>query len=164
MRLVEAVLACRFSFFSYDVPRIGKLGSISALRYKFVPEKSGANVKPGVFVGPEICEPMLNNDFKGKLKLTESAAWEALVQVVQNFLGNHREGTYPEPVDNMLKAYLLMSARMSLKTHFLHSHLNFFPPNLGDVSDEHGERFHRDIKVMESRQGKFNQSTMSEFC
>lgn len=60
----------------------------------------------------------------------------------------------------MLKAYLLMSARMSLKMRILHSHLNFFPPNLGDVSDEHGERFHQDIKVME----KFNQSTMAELC
>ena len=28
---------------------------------------------------------------------------------------------------------------------FLH-----FPPNLGDVSDEDGERFHQNIKVMES--------------
>lgn len=90
--LVEAILAHLFSFFSYDVPRIGKLGSISALRYKFVPEKSEANAKPGVFVGPEICEPMLNNDFKGELKLTESAAWEALVQVVQTFLAITEQG------------------------------------------------------------------------
>jgi len=28
---------------------------------------------------------------------------------------------------------------MSLKIHFLHSHLDFFPSNLGDFSDEHGE-------------------------
>ena len=27
---------------------------------------------------------------------------------------------------------------MSLKMHFLHSHLDFFPPNLGAVSDEQG--------------------------
>ena len=36
---------------------------------------------------------------------------------------------------------------MSLKLHFLHSHLYFFPENLGDVSDEHGERFHQDIGI-----------------
>jgi DNA-binding ferritin-like protein len=30
---------------------------------------------------------------------------------------------------------------MSLKVHFLHSHLDFFPENLGEVSDEQGERF-----------------------
>ena len=54
---------------------------------------------------------------------------------------------------------------MSLKIHFLHSHLNFFPPNLGAVSDEHGERFHEDITKMESNyQGKWNPSMMGYFC
>ena len=28
---------------------------------------------------------------------------------------------------------------MSLKMHFLHSDLDFFPPNLGEVSDEQGD-------------------------
>ncbi|UYV64609.1 hypothetical protein LAZ67_3001303 [Cordylochernes scorpioides] len=40
---------------------------------------------------------------------------------------------------------------MSLKIHFLHSHLDFFPDNLGAVSDEHGERFHQAISSMEKR-------------
>jgi len=45
---------------------------------------------------------------------------------------------------------------MSLKIHFMVSHLDFFPANLGEVSDEHGERFHQDIMVMEKRyQGKW---------
>jgi hypothetical protein len=26
--------------------------------------------------------------------------------------------------------------------HYLHSHLEFFRPDLGDVSEEHDERFH----------------------
>ena len=38
---------------------------------------------------------------------------------------------------------------MNIKVHFLKSHLNEFPANLGDVSDEHGVRFHQDMKVME---------------
>ena len=46
---------------------------------------------------------------------------------------------------------------MSLKIHFLHSHLDFFPEDCGAVSDEHGERFHQDISSMEKRyQGKWN--------
>ncbi len=54
---------------------------------------------------------------------------------------------------------------MSLKIDFLHSHLNFFPPNLGAVSDEHGERFHQDITMMESNyQGKWNPGMMGDFC
>ena len=29
--------------------------------------------------------------------------------------------------------------------------LDFFPENLGEVSDEHGERFHQDTVLMEKR-------------
>jgi len=135
------------------------------LRNKFGLDKSEAKLKEGVFVGPEIRELMLDDEFKQKLKPVESAAWEAFVQVVENFLGNYRSDNYAELVENMLTAYQRMGARMSLKMHFLHSHLDFFPPNLGDVSDEHGERFHQDIKVMENRyQGKFNPSMMGDYC
>ena len=46
---------------------------------------------------------------------------------------------------------------MSLKIHLLHSHLDFFPKNLGAVSNEHGERFHQEISIMKRRyQGKWN--------
>jgi len=33
---------------------------------------------------------------------------------------------------------------MSLKIHFLHSHLDFFPENMGAVRDEHREQVHQD--------------------
>jgi len=35
---------------------------------------------------------------------------------------------------------------MSVKVHYLHSHLDRFPENLGDLSEEQRERFHQDIK------------------
>ena len=35
---------------------------------------------------------------------------------------------------------------MSVKVHFFHSHLDYFPENLGAMSEEQGERFHKDIK------------------
>ena len=40
---------------------------------------------------------------------------------------------------------------MSFKLHFLNSQLDYFPENLGAVSEEQGERFHQDIKEMERR-------------
>ncbi|UYV84383.1 hypothetical protein LAZ67_X001983 [Cordylochernes scorpioides] len=49
---------------------------------------------------------------------------------------------------------------MSLKIHFLHSHLDFFPNNLGAVSDEHGERFHQDISSMEKRYQVYGEKCM----
>ena len=54
---------------------------------------------------------------------------------------------------------------MSLKMHLLHSHLAFFPENLGAVSDEQGECFHQDIQVMENRyQGFWNESMLADYC
>jgi len=47
---------------------------------------------------------------------------------------------------------------MSLKIHFLQSHLDFF-------SDEHGERFHQDIMAMEKwYQGKWTSSMLADNC
>ena len=40
---------------------------------------------------------------------------------------------------------------MSVKLHYLYSHLDRFPENLVVVSDEQGERFHQDLKIMEER-------------
>jgi hypothetical protein len=54
---------------------------------------------------------------------------------------------------------------MSLKIHFLHSHLDFFPDDLGHVSDENGERFHQDIATMEKRyQGRWKPITLADYC
>ena len=58
--------------------------------------------------------------------------------------------------------YHKMGCKMSLKVHFLHSHLPFFQENLGAVSNKHdenlgavsnkhGERFHQNITVIEKR-------------
>jgi len=52
---------------------------------------------------------------------------------------------------------------MCLKIHFLESHLDFFLENLGEVSDEHGERFHQDIMSMEKRyQGKWTSRMLAD--
>jgi len=54
---------------------------------------------------------------------------------------------------------------MSQKIHFLESHLDFFPENLSEVSDEHGERFHQDIMAREKRyQGKWTSSMSADYC
>ena len=65
----------------------------------------------------------------------------------------------------MLKAYEQLGARTSLKMHFLHSHLDFFPPSLGKVSDEQGERFHQYTSVIKGRyQGRFDANMMGDLC
>ena len=59
----------------------------------------------------------------------------------------------------------ILDAKCHSKIDFLHSHPKFFPPNLGEVNDEHGKSFHQAITEMESNyQGKWNPSMMGEFC
>ena len=54
---------------------------------------------------------------------------------------------------------------MSIKVHFLHAHLDYFPDNLGDVSEEQRERFHQGIKEMERRyQGRWDVRMMADYC
>jgi hypothetical protein len=54
---------------------------------------------------------------------------------------------------------------MPLKVHFLHSHLDFLPENLGEVRDEQGGHFHQDIKSMEHRfQCFWNDSMVADYC
>ena len=85
--------------------------------------------------------------------------------MVNNFLGNYTHNEYADMVGNMLKAFENLGSPMSLKMHFLHSHLDFFPPNLGAVSDKLGESFNQDISVMESRyQGRSDANMMGDFC
>ena len=61
--------------------------------------------------------------------------------------------------------YRELGCNMSLKIHFLDSHLDFFPNNLGAVSDEHGERFHQEMSTMETRyQGKWNPKMLADYC
>ncbi|GBN58227.1 hypothetical protein AVEN_102155-1 [Araneus ventricosus] len=57
-----------------------------------------------------------------------------------------------------------MGCNMLLKIHFLHSHLEFYPENLGSVSDEHGEQFHQAISNMGARyQGKWNPKMLADY-
>jgi hypothetical protein len=50
-------------------------------------------------------------------------------------------------------------------SHFLSSHLDFFPENCGSVSDEQGEGFHQDIATMEGRyKGKWSLSMTADYC
>ncbi|GBM00523.1 hypothetical protein AVEN_77698-1 [Araneus ventricosus] len=64
-----------------------------------------------------------------------------------------------------LKGYKTMGCNMSLKIRSLHSHLEFFPKNLGSASTEHGERFHQDISNMGARyQGKWNPKMLADYC
>ncbi|UYV70377.1 hypothetical protein LAZ67_7002785 [Cordylochernes scorpioides] len=71
---------------------------------------------------------------------------------------------YRDIVNDLLLSFKALGCNMSLKIHFLHSHLDFFPDNLGAVSDEHGERFHQAISSMEKRYQVTNRGLATIGC
>lgn len=134
------------------------------LQRKF-PRISEAKLKEGIFVGPQIRQLMLDSNFDESLNVQELEAWKAFKSVVNHFLGNIKADNYEQLVGVLLRSYKQLGCNMSLKIHFLHSHLDFFPANLGDFSDEHGERFHQDISYMEKRyQGKWSPHMLADYC
>ncbi|UYV79592.1 hypothetical protein LAZ67_17003185 [Cordylochernes scorpioides] len=117
---------------------------------------SEAKIKEGIFVGPQIRELQQDGNFQNSLNEVEAAAWNSFRNVCKNFLGSVKVENYRDIVNDLLLSYKALGCNMSLKIHFLHSHLDFFPDNLGAVSDEHGERFNQDISIMEKRYQAMN--------
>lgn len=138
--------------------------SILYLKEKF-PGISDAKIKEGVFVGPQIKKLMKDPEFDKTLDKLEKIAWKSFKDVVNGFLGNEKDKNYKNLISKLLTSYHNMGCRMSLKIHFLDEHLDIFPENLGDVSDEQGERFHQDIAAIERMyQGRWDESMMSDYC
>ena len=67
-------------------------------------------------------------------------------------------------MESLIQHHEVLSYRMSVKLHYSQSHLEFFRPNLGDVSEEHGERFHQDIEASDKRyQGRWDAAMMGDY-
>ena len=89
----------------------------------------------------------------------------AFAEVVSKFLSITKDSDHKTIVENMLACFEALGCCMSLKVHFLHAHLDYFPQNLGGMSEEHGECFHQDIKSMKALcQGRWDVSMMANYC
>ena len=99
------------------------------------------------------------------MTVVESAAWCSYVSMVKEFLGKTKADCYQDIVKQMLTNFQALGTRMSIKIQYLFSHLGRLPENLGEVSEEQGERFHQVIKNMEMRyQGQWYSHMMSDYC
>lgn len=83
----------------------------------------------------------MKNDkqFAESTTLLGRPAQDMFITVVYNFLGKKKLVNYKDHVTNLLKAFQKLACNMSIKVHFLFSHLNRFPDNPGDISEEQGE-------------------------
>ena len=129
---------------------VKSLNKVSAC-LKYIQEKfpymSAEKVKEGVFVGPQIRKLTKDAQILSTITDVEKKAWLSFAEVVSKFLGNTKDSDYKTIVENMLACFETFGCRMSLKVYFLHAHLDYFRQNLGGMSEEHGKRFHQDIKA-----------------
>ena len=72
-----------------------------------------------------------------------------------------------EILNELLASFELLGCNMSIKIHFLFSHLEELSHliNFGDVRDGQGEQFNQSIKVMEGRyQGRWDIHLITDYC
>jgi len=98
---------------------------LQGVRNKF-PNVSDAEIKDGIFIGPQIRELMQDRQFDEDLNETERNAWLLFKRICKEFLGNHKAANYQDIVQDVLTSCKAMGCNMSLKIHFLESHLDFF--------------------------------------
>jgi hypothetical protein len=97
---------------------------------------SHAKIREGIFDGLQIRKLKKDDSFTDMMTEIEEDAWNAFKEVVKKFLGNIKDHLYKEIVRNMLDNFQLLGCNMSLELHFLASHLDYFPPNLGALSED----------------------------
>jgi len=105
--------------------------------YGKFPSFTFEKVKAGVFIGPQIRQLFKDQQFEAVLSDKEKAAWQSSEKVSNGLLGNFKAANFRELVQDLMDSYEELGRNMSLKMHFLFSHLDFFPLNCGDMSDEH---------------------------
>ena len=76
-----------------------------------------------------------DEDFDDTLSERNKVGLNAFRDVAHNFLRNTKASNYIELTEHMIDSYKNMGSYMSMKIHFLHSHLNFLPSNCGDKTN-----------------------------
>lgn len=104
-----------------------------------------------MFLRPQIKKLMKEKDFRETMNEVEKDAWAIFKSVTENVLVNNKDSNYRNIVETMLENFKKLGCIMSVKMHFLHFHIDYFPENPRHYSEKCGERFHRDIKEMENR-------------
>jgi hypothetical protein len=116
-----------------------------------LPGVSDAKLLNGIVTGPQLRKLFESNEFCESLNDLQKKAWRSLIDVTSNFLGSHRSDDYNNLINIFLSDMKDMGSYLSPKLHFLQSHISEFGPDCASTSDEHGERFHQQLKSTEQR-------------
>jgi hypothetical protein len=107
------------------------------------PNISTAELEEGIFMGTQIRE------FLESLIYLERSGWESLKWVCSDFLGRMKSPDFSDGIQTLTNMYKEMGFSLVNLGAFLRSLFDFFPENLGEVSDKQGEHFHQDFNSTE---------------
>lgn len=164
-RIILPPLHIKLGLIKQFVKGLDKNGNCFLFLSKKFPKLSAEKIKAGIFDGPQIRSLIKDPNFTDTMTEIEKKAWNEFVWLVKNFLGNEKGSEFSQHVEQLLSHFQRLGCNMSIKLHFLHNHLDYFPANLGALSEEQGERFHQDLRTMEERyQGYWNAHMMADYC
>ena len=101
---------------------------------------SDAKLKEGIFDGTQIRKLLKDDVFVTKMTSIQKRAWLSFENVVEQFLGNVKSPDWKKEVSKMVDSFQKLVCSMSLKLHFMDSQVEYFLENLGNYSEEQGER------------------------
>lgn len=163
--IIFPFLHLKLGFMKQFVTALDKDGDCFAYIQYALAEVSEAKQKAGVFTGPQIRKLVNDPEFVNHMNEVERSAWLAFVDITKNLLGKFRAEDYEAKAAEMIRTFEQLGALMSIKVHYLANHIDMFPENCADLSDEMGERFHQDMRIMEERyQGRWDENMMADYC
>ena len=99
------------------------------------------------------------------MSAVKKRALTAFWEIISNFFEKYTSSAYKEQIKELLESFQCFEAQMSAKTHFLCSHLDYFPDNCRDYSEEKGAKSHHDFRQMEERYQEYCDVTMlADYC
>ncbi|GBN60855.1 hypothetical protein AVEN_269029-1 [Araneus ventricosus] len=107
------------------------------------PKLSEAKLKERDFTVRNIRKLLSDSLLSETIGDKEKEALGSFKDVVHRVLENTKDLLYKPIEQRMLTAYEAQGCKMSLKVHFLHSHIDCFPENLGTYSEERVKDFTR---------------------
>ena len=163
-RILFPPLHIKLSLIKQFTKALDKDGDCFTYLCQAFPRLTMEKLKAGIFDDPQIWQLIRDPEFENLMNEVELEAWKVFVLVVKNFLGYIKARNSAELVNIILTAFGNLGCNMSVKIHYLFSHMDRFPENLGSISDEHGERFHQDLKGIEIRyKGRWDAVMMADY-
>ena len=122
-------LHINLGFIKQFVKALDKDGDYFQYICKIFPSLSNEKLKAGIFDESQIRQLIRDQNTYDSMNEVGSAAWLAawssFIEVVKNFLGNYIANNYKEMESSqMLGNFSILGINISIKVHFLHSHLD----------------------------------------